>query len=226
MTMQHLVPFQDHEILSVETPDGVFVPLRPICTRLGLDWKSQHGKLRSAPERWGVVMIATPSAGGEQVSVCIPLNRLAWFLATINPRKVHADLRETVERYQQECADVLDRHFRKLEADRDERLAELEAQVATLQQFILAEKPLWSKISRYRSLGYNPALIADLIGRSYPQVNRIVTMLEGNGVLAPAQTTRAFDETLQEWSQSPTETLARLPVGDDASTTSGEHGDG
>lgn len=74
-----------------------------------------------------------------------------------------------------------------------EQLSLSQAQLAAVRQFVLAEKPLWSKIERYRALGYNPALIADLIGRGAPQVYRVVAMLEQNGVFAPMRTPRAYD---------------------------------
>lgn len=160
---QIIVPFHDEQILTVETPDGIFVPVRPICERLRLDWKSQHSKLRAAPERWGVVIITTPSAGGPQEMACIPLNRLAWFLATINPNKVRADLKEAVLHYQNEAADVLDRHFRGRQS---EEIALLRRFNRNLTTQMLVAKPFWNKAMRLYEAGYFWVTIGRLLNRS------------------------------------------------------------
>lgn len=87
------------------------VPLRPICERLGLVWSAQAMKLRSAKTRWGVSMIDTPSEGGIQAGIAIPLRRLFAWLHSITAAKVKPAIRPTLERYQAECDRVLEQHF-------------------------------------------------------------------------------------------------------------------
>ena len=89
------------------------VPLRPICEALGLDWRSQQRKLNSAKKRWGVVMMTTPSAGGVQQSLAIPLSRLYAWLHSITASKVKPQVRPTLERYHEECDAVLAQHFQR-----------------------------------------------------------------------------------------------------------------
>lgn len=131
-----LVPFRGDEITCVETPDGVFVPIKPICERFGLDWKSQHRKLSANEMRWGMVMMTIPSVGGEQETCCIPVTKVFGWLATISPSKVKPEVRDSLLAYQTEADEVLDRHFRQ----REERLEAEHAR--TLRQLHAAQDQL------------------------------------------------------------------------------------
>ncbi len=186
------VPFRGDTILCVEQDGRQFVAVKPICESFGLAWQPQHRKLTEAQERWGVTIMMIPSAGGPQETVCVPRQRIWGWLNSIHPAKVKPEVRERLVEYQRHCDEVLDAHFMAREAALREDSAVLQA----LRQFVLAEKPVWSKIDRYDSLGYNPALIADLIGRSAEQTTRLVAMLRQNGVMPKRRTDRAYDEPL------------------------------
>lgn len=101
------VTFHGDTIFCVEHDEQPYTPVRPIIENMGLDWASQSVKLNSSKERWGVVIIATPSNGGEQRMICIPVRKLPAFLASINPNKVAEHLRSRLELYQNECDDAL-----------------------------------------------------------------------------------------------------------------------
>jgi hypothetical protein len=185
------------------------VPVRPICDALGLDWKSQHRKLTSNSERWCVVMMTTHDASGRaQEMVCLPQRRLFGWLMTIQPTKVKPEVREKLIAYQRHCDEVLYRHFILGDAAHPGLLAELErerraggearSQVIALRQIVLAEKPFWSRLERYRRLGYDTALVADLVGRGAQELRRIVTMLENLGVLDRVPAGRCYDEPLPD----------------------------
>jgi hypothetical protein len=62
--------------------------MQPIVEGMGLDWKSQYSRLMRDRERYGVVVMTTPSSGGPQQSICIPLRRLFGWLMTIQPSRV------------------------------------------------------------------------------------------------------------------------------------------
>lgn len=87
------------------------VPLRPFCERLGIDLPSQLKKLKG--HSWTCVVMITMQAGSDQTRkmACIPLRSLPMWLALINPRKVAPEVRELLEAYQLEAAEVLRRHF-------------------------------------------------------------------------------------------------------------------
>lgn len=95
-----------------ETPETTMVAMKPVVEGMGLDWKGQHAKLCAHPIlSKGMENIPIPSAGGVQEMTAIPLNRLNFWLATIQPSRVPDAARAKVIEYQTECADVLFAHF-------------------------------------------------------------------------------------------------------------------
>lgn len=101
------VTFHGDTIFCIDYQNQPYTPMRPIVENMGLDWQSQATKFRANKERWGVVIIATPSKGGEQQSTCMPVRKLPAWLNSINPKKVAPELRAKIELYQAESDDAL-----------------------------------------------------------------------------------------------------------------------
>lgn len=140
MTYQLMkIPFHGDDLRVVETSDGHYVALKPICETLGVDWSAQLKRLKGREKVLGVAVFATPSAGGVQDTTCIPGNRLALWLANLNPRTVSEQHRETLELYQTEAADVLDAYFTGRRRGQEEALA-------ASHTHLPAQYPRWGKI--------------------------------------------------------------------------------
>ncbi len=180
MLNQSIIPFHDDEILLFERDGEPFVPVKPICERLGLDWGSQWAKLRARPERYGIVILRTPSAGGEQETTCLPLRKLPAWLYSIHPNKVRPDLKETVERYQAECDDVLWRHW---SGQHRTELALLRRFNRHLTTQLLVSKPLWNRIMRLHEAGYWWATIQRLVNQSDPRFTAEWEALQNCGLV-------------------------------------------
>lgn len=109
------VHFHGAELLAVrgDTPGTTMVAMKPIVEGMGLDWKTQHEKIARHPVlSKGMGIIPIPSAGGVQEMTALPLNRVNFWLATIQPDRIRdAVVRQNVISYQEECADVLFAHF-------------------------------------------------------------------------------------------------------------------
>lgn len=102
------IPFHQDTIFVIDQDGQPFVPLRPICENLGLDWASQYRKLTSREKRWSVVMLTTVAGDGKQREMlCIPIEKTTGWLFSIDSDKVNPDLKEKVEMYQEECGKVL-----------------------------------------------------------------------------------------------------------------------
>lgn len=102
------VPFHGVDLYLVERDGQPFVPMKPMVEGMGIDWKSQHRKLTANQRRWGMVIMTTPSAGGEQEAVCIPLRKLPGWLSTLEPNRVKSEAaRQKIEEFQDECDDAL-----------------------------------------------------------------------------------------------------------------------
>jgi hypothetical protein len=141
-----MVPFHGDTITAVETPEGEFVAIKPICERLGIAANKQIARLSAEPERWRGDLMVLPSAGGAQETYCIPLTNLAAWLFSINANRVKPEFREGLVRYQREAADVLDRHFRQRDEAHVEEIAQLRWTLARCHAQLLACIPKWAQL--------------------------------------------------------------------------------
>lgn len=105
------VPFHGDTIDAVRTGDDVWLVLRTACEALGLDADSQRTKLRS--KEWATTAMNTVVAedGKEREMVCLHLDSVPMWLATIEPSRVAEGVREKLIAYQREAARVLRDHF-------------------------------------------------------------------------------------------------------------------
>lgn len=112
------VPFHGDTIFCVDSHGEPFVPMRQIVENLGMNWGAQADKIKANRDRWGVRKISTPSKGGFQEMLCLPLRKLAAWLASINPKKVRQELRAKIELYQAESDDALWNYWMNGRAER------------------------------------------------------------------------------------------------------------
>ncbi|WHP46367.1 phage antirepressor N-terminal domain-containing protein [Mannheimia bovis] len=109
--------FYGSDLITLKVEDVIYTAIRPIVEAIGLDWASQSVKLNKNKEKFGCCDIATPTNGGLQKMLCMPIKKLNGWLFSINPEKVRSDLKEKVICYQEECFEALYNywHFGKAE---------------------------------------------------------------------------------------------------------------
>lgn len=107
------IHFRQDTLFAVERDDGVFVAVKPICDSLGVAWVPQLRKLKDDPVlSKGVTTMVIPSVGGAQESTCLKLEKVNFWLAKMDSRRIKDEnAREKLIAYQEECADVLFGHF-------------------------------------------------------------------------------------------------------------------
>ena len=130
MSQQALVPveqkqvaFYDDKIVAVQVEDGtIYVPVRPICDALGVNWSGQRQRISRDAVLSEVAMsvgvthsdIATGSRRPRtSTMLALPLNFLNGFLFGINTNRVKSEIRDHLIRYQRECYQVLADAFQK-----------------------------------------------------------------------------------------------------------------
>jgi len=127
---QKTVEFYGDEIVAVRAKDGmIYVPIKPICELLGLDWSAQRQRIVRDPvlsrKTKGVGVITTPSktgvGGGLQDMLSLPLEYISGFLFGVNAGRVKDEIREKLILYQEQCYRVLSDAFfeGRLSADTD-----------------------------------------------------------------------------------------------------------
>jgi P22_AR N-terminal domain len=102
-----VINFHGDEIEAIERDGELWVAIPKLCQNLGIDISTQREKIFSEPTRFGGRVIPCPSPGGLQETLCIPVERVAAWLFSINANRVREDLRPKLILYQNECADVL-----------------------------------------------------------------------------------------------------------------------
>ncbi len=114
---QKQVEFYGDELTAVQVADGtVYIPIRPICELIGVDWNGQRRRINRDPVLRGEMRTVdvTSTEGGRPVTrgvLCLPLDFVSGFLFGLNADRVRADLRDKVIRYQRECYKVLAEAF-------------------------------------------------------------------------------------------------------------------
>ena len=146
---QKTVLFYDDEITAVRLEDGrVFIPMRPLIERLGIDWNGQRRRInRDAVLKDEVTSVDVTSTQGDveqrRAMVCLPLDYISGFLFGINADRVNPDVRDQLIRYQRECYKVLAEAFQdgRLTTDADmdiEALLQHDSPAAQAYQMALA----------------------------------------------------------------------------------------
>lgn len=128
---QALIPIEERQVdfygddiiavlADVHGEERVYIPIRPICTYLGLSWSGQSERIKRdivlSQETQGVRVTRTPGsdatrAGGSQNMLCLPLDFINGWLFGINAARVKEEHREKVVRYQRECYRILAEAF-------------------------------------------------------------------------------------------------------------------
>ncbi|MCA9938203.1 MAG: ORF6C domain-containing protein [Anaerolineales bacterium] len=114
------VIFYDDQVVAVRLPnDEIFVPIRPICDAMGLNWSGQRQRIQRNPVLSEVLQIVRLSrdntSGGNPNVLCMPLDYLNGWLFGIDANRVRPEIRDRLIRYQKECYRILTQAFQKQE---------------------------------------------------------------------------------------------------------------
>lgn len=178
---QKNVLFYDDEITAVLIQDGeqdqVYIPVRPICTYLGINWSGQYQRLqrdRVLAETLKTISVEfTAEQGSTQDMVCLPLKYLPGWLFGINANRIKEDLQDKIIRYQRECYDVLWEAFEERRLTGDPAFTELLQQDS---EAVEAYKMLQALVKIARQQILIEARMKTYDGRLLDHENRIETI--------------------------------------------------
>ena len=131
------------EIFAVKDEDGtILVPVKPICSALGIDDRAQREKINDDEDlsSVGVLSTSTGADGKSYEMLCLPEKFIYGWIFTINPKNVTSSARNSVRMYRRKCYQALYDYFHGraqrqqdlLDAERQAvaRLSALETQIA------------------------------------------------------------------------------------------------
>lgn len=108
-----LVPFEDHQIMTVKDGDDIHVVMKPIVEALGLDWSSQLKRINRHPViSKGMVVTTIPSVSGVQEMIALKLESFHGWLLSIHPDRIaNEPQRDVIIAYQERAFRVIFEHF-------------------------------------------------------------------------------------------------------------------
>ncbi|WP_318758549.1 phage antirepressor N-terminal domain-containing protein [Corynebacterium sp. SFY-K9] len=104
------VPGANAELKATQVDGKEWASITHVCEILGIDSKSQRRKLHDKSWACGVMMTLQVSGQGREVFM-VDRRTLTMWLATIDTNRVAPEVRPTLEAFQNEAADALDRYF-------------------------------------------------------------------------------------------------------------------
>ena len=109
MLPHRVIPFHGDQLIAVQQPNGtVFVHFARVCENLGLSRPTQVRKVSAhAVLSKGLLTLPIETEGGTQQVQCLRVDLLPLWMAGLHASRVKEHLREKLERYQAEAAQVL-----------------------------------------------------------------------------------------------------------------------
>lgn len=102
------IDFHGQTLLATIQDNVVYTALKPICENIGLSWNAQFERIkRDEVLAEGVRMIRTPTKGGFQEVVCLPLTLLNGWLFGVDTNRVKAQIKDKLITYKKECYQAL-----------------------------------------------------------------------------------------------------------------------
>lgn len=123
-------------ITIIQSDEDRFVPIKPICEALNIDYSSQVKKIKD-DEFLSSTMVLSTTVGKDKKDremVCLPYRYVFGWLFTINPANVKESARAAVKHYRIECYNALYDHFAAKSDYLQERQIAIEKQRDFVQQ--------------------------------------------------------------------------------------------
>ena len=123
-------------LVDEDGTERVYIPIRPVCEFIGVDWSAQRQRINRDPvlrEEVRSVVVTTTQldrvAGqrATQEMLCLPDTMLHGWLFGINAARAKPEVREALIRYQRECYSILARAFSRKDLEQRRALQQVEA---------------------------------------------------------------------------------------------------
>jgi phage antirepressor YoqD-like protein len=107
--LTQIIDFHGDEIITIkdEKKNIIYVPLRQMCTNLGLDINTQLAKVKADPQKWGYRTCDIPKYGIYHETICIPIEKLELWILSINSNKVSPKIKEKIDVYQDQITSLI-----------------------------------------------------------------------------------------------------------------------
>lgn len=113
---KHIATINKVQLLVIDDKIEKFVPIKPICEALGINYTTQIDKIKDDSFlSSNIVLRGTVAADNKTREMsCLPYRFIFGWLFTINPKNVAPEAKDAVEKYRIECYEALFKHFTEL----------------------------------------------------------------------------------------------------------------
>lgn len=102
------IVFHGQSLLTLEHSGRYYTAMKPICENIGLAWSGQRQRInRDEVLAEGARVIRLPSEGGQQDTLCLPIELLNGWLFGVDSSRVKAEIKSKLIMYKKECYQVL-----------------------------------------------------------------------------------------------------------------------
>jgi hypothetical protein len=110
---QRVVPFMGDDLIAAMTArETIYISLNGLCAALGINYRAQLLRCQRMPTlSKGLRRIPLKTSGGIQRVSCLRVDKIALWLAGIEPTRVKEQFRAKIEAYQEELAPIAMRVF-------------------------------------------------------------------------------------------------------------------
>ncbi|STY99823.1 P22_AR N-terminal domain [Moraxella lacunata] len=184
------IDFHGQTLLATIQDNVVYTALKPICENIGLSWNAQFERIkRDEVLAEGVRMIRTPTKGGFQEVVCLPLTLLNGWLFGVDTNRVKAEIRETLITYKRECYQALFDYWNSgvavnPRATKDERKPLVQAVNLLVTETGAIYSNVWKMIHQRFDVSCVDELTGEQVHQAVEYVHKLM-LQAGNKVNAP-----------------------------------------
>lgn len=184
------VNFHNQSLLTLQKDGVAYVAMKPICENIGLDWKSQFARIkRDEVLAQGMVIITTPTKGGLQEMLCLPIHYLNGWLFGVDTNRVKAEIKDKLITYKKECYQALFDYWNNgaavnPRATKDERKPLVQAVNMLVAETGAIYSNVWKMIHQRFDVGCVDELTGEQVHQAVEYVHKLM-LQAGSKVNAP-----------------------------------------
>ncbi|MDP8078331.1 phage antirepressor N-terminal domain-containing protein [Phocoenobacter skyensis] len=193
------ITFNNQYLITFEKDGTQYTAMKPICENIGLAWEAQLARIkRDTVLSQGMIVMITPSNGGDQQMICLPINYLNGWLFGVNENRVKPKIKETLIKYKKECYQALFDYWTKGKAERKTTVDERTGLRQAVDMLVAKKKLLYPEAYNLVHHRFNVEHIDELSPEQLPQAVEYVhkICLEGELITNTQQSIQIDEEAL------------------------------
>ncbi|MEX4083988.1 hypothetical protein MY977_09275 [Haemophilus influenzae] len=182
------ISFNNQSLITVEQNGNHYVAMKPICENIGLAWEPQVLRIkRDEVLSQGMIVMITPTNGGNQNMICLPIEYLNGWLFGIDINRCKPEIRDTLIKYKKECYQALHDYWFNGKAERKTTVDDRTGLRNAVNMLVSRKGLIYSDAYHLIHQRFNVESIEDLTLEQLPEAVEYVhkIILEGELITEP-----------------------------------------